>query len=53
MNIVVHSSLPYYSQQPRSTMMHLSRKNDDPRKAVRFKDVLQEKMKANRDKQKR
>lgn len=53
MNIVVHSSLPYYSQHPRSPIMHLARKNDGQNKPIRFKDVLQEKMKANRNKQKR
>ncbi|WHX48134.1 hypothetical protein QNH46_18770 [Paenibacillus woosongensis] len=51
MDIIVHGALPYYSQHPRSPIMPLSRKNDDPRKTVRFKDVLHEKMKANRDKQ--
>ncbi|GAA0136787.1 hypothetical protein YSY43_36280 [Paenibacillus sp. YSY-4.3] len=53
MDIIVHSALPYYSQHPRSPIMHLSRKSDDTRKSVRFKDVLHEKMKTNRDKQKR
>lgn len=53
MNIIVHHSLPYYPQHPRAAINSLSRKVDTREKAVHFKDVLQEKMKANWDKRRR
>lgn len=51
MNLSVHRPMPFHSQYSRSSAANTTKKNDGNMTSTSFQDILQEKLKAGRDRQ--